>query len=130
MKRTKLRKHSKSPISKLKKEAWRVFSLFIRARDKYICFTCDKDLKGSRTLHAGHFISRRVNATLFDEINVAAQCMYCNLYNYGASGEFARRLIKKYGQKEFNNLLERGREYKQWDEKGLREIVSKYEPKA
>jgi hypothetical protein len=115
-------------ISTLKKKAWKVFSKWIRERDKYVCYTCGKDLKGSPALHAGHFISRRVGATMFDEMNVHAQCMYCNMYNYGSTGAYAERLIADYGVETFQALLKRGRTTHQFTRQELQDIIHNYQP--
>ena len=49
----------KQSISTLKKKLWKEFSLFIRNRDKWNCYTCGRRAEGSG-LHAGHFISKSV----------------------------------------------------------------------
>lgn len=125
------RKQRLESISHFKKLAWTEFSKYIRARDKYTCYTCLKDYSGNitRSLHAGHFISRRMNSTLFDEMNVHAQCMFCNMYNYGSTGAYAERLIKDYGMEEFQKLLKRGRESKQFTREELKEIANTYKQK-
>ena len=121
-----LRKHSKNKISVLKRKAWAIFSKWIRNRDNWTCFTCGSRFTGAG-LHAGHFVSRSHNATFFDELNVNAQCYPCNIYKRGNSGEYARRLIEKYGQRKFKALLERGRGIKQFKETELLEIIRKYQ---
>lgn len=125
MKRTKLRKRGKSELSKLKAEAWKVFSLFIRERDKYKCITCGKEGRGS-FMHAGHFISRKNNSVLFNEKNVHAQCFNCNLWRQGESGIYAQEIIKRYGIEEFDALVAKGKEIKQWTPQELKEIAQKY----
>ena len=55
----------------IQKKAWPVFSKWIRERDKYTCITCGKIGTGS-FMHAGHYISRKFKATMFDERNVHA----------------------------------------------------------
>ena len=128
MKKT-LRKRSKSPIAKVKAKAWKAFSLWIRKRDNWTCFTCGKRLKNSPTLHAGHFISRRHNATLFDERNVHAQCMYCNMWDYGNMGVYVDNLIKLYGVGIIEELRKKSRESKQFTVKELEEIEQEYRGK-
>ncbi len=90
MKRTKLKKQSKSKVSVLKRKLWAVFSLWIRQRDKNICFICGRTATGSG-YHSGHFIPKSVGGlTLyFHEDNVHGCCYNCNinlggnLYEYG-----------------------------------------------
>jgi DNA-directed RNA polymerase subunit N (RpoN/RPB10) len=86
-------------IPKLKKELWKVFSPFIRERDKYTCFTCGKKAIGSG-MHAGHFITGATcSAELyFNEINVHAQCFHCNINLSGNWVFYEQKMISKYGQ--------------------------------
>jgi len=80
LKRTKLRKKSKQKIPILKRKLWKVFSDYIKKRDKNICFTCSRRCEGSGA-HAGHFIPKSVGglALYFDEDNVHTQCFNCNI---------------------------------------------------
>jgi len=86
----------------------KVFSLFIRNRDSengYAkCFTCSK-IMTIKESQCGHFISRRHYATRWDEINCAAQCVGCNVYNQGNAPQFAANLEKKYGAGTIEKLL-------------------------
>ena len=114
-------------IRELKKDAWKIFSKWIRKRDNYVCFTCGKKGdKSMRGMHAGHFISRRHNATLFNEKNVNSQCMYCNMYDYGASGKYAQNLIKKYGVGIIDELVAESKKIKKWTKEELELIIKKY----
>jgi len=86
-------KAKSKPISKLKKELWKYFSLYIRQRDNFTCFTCGRKGEGS-AMHAGHFISKSVGgiALYFHEENVHAQCYNCNINLSGNQYEYAKRL--------------------------------------
>jgi len=106
LKRTLINKKSKRPIKKLKAEAWRLFSLFIRMRDclrttgsvEYgECITCNNTLPFEE-LQAGHFIPGRHNTNLFSEKGVHAQCKRCNLFLGGNQLEYRRQIIKLYGE--------------------------------
>ena len=113
--------------SQIKKEAWAVFSKWIRKRDNYTCYTCDTYYGPERMgLHAGHFVQRGHNSTFVDEMNVHAQCYACNVIKKGNAGEYAYRLIQQYGQEEFEKLVKRGRELKSWKPGELQEIITKY----
>lgn len=69
------------PLTKLIKKLDDVFQTVIRYRDNFTCITCGRKFpRGERTqLHAGHFVSRKIYATRWDEENVNAQCAACNL---------------------------------------------------
>jgi len=83
-------------ISLLKKKLWKEFSLFIRSRDNYTCFTCGRKGEGGG-MHAGHFIPKSVGGiTLyFHEDNVKSQCYHCNINLGGNQWEYGQRLGKK-----------------------------------
>ena len=80
----------------LKKKLWKVFSEYIRKRDKNICFTCGKYATGSG-YHAGHFIPKSVGglALYFHEDNVHGQCFSCNINLGGNQYEYGKRLGEK-----------------------------------
>ena len=103
----------------LRRRALGVFSKWIRSRDRFICFTCGKP--GN---HAGHFV--HINALDFDEININCQCCYCNTYNHGNLGEYAIRLINKYGQDKVNELSGRKHEIRRFTRDELEGIIERY----
>jgi hypothetical protein len=99
-----------------KKRAWTAFSKYIRLRDsilttgdpkRCICVTCGKEYpNGSfRSIQAGHFISGRHSAILFEETCCHGQCYNCNIILKGNSGAYTRYMKKRYGQKEIDRLL-------------------------
>lgn len=107
MKSTALRKEAKAhTMGWWKKEAWKVFSRYIRTRDKFKCFTCDLQMTLS-TSQAGHMIPRASGglSLYFHEQNVHCQCYRCNINLGGNGAEYARRYISKYGQDSFNTLI-------------------------
>lgn len=123
------KKTKKKSISKLKKEVWTVFSKWIRTRDKYICFTCGTRYPEEQgwKMHAGHFITRMHNATLYDERNVHAQCYACNIIKRGNVGIYASRLMTKYGDGIINELVKKSQEIKQFTPNELEELKKRYE---
>jgi len=106
-------KKKKVSISKLKKKLWTVFSLYIRQRDNYICFTCGRKGEGSG-MHAGHFIPKSVGGIglYFHEENVHAQCYNCNINLGGNQWEYGQRL----GVETVNKLMKIKGEYHKWTE--------------
>ena len=101
-----LRKKKQPSKKTLKDNAWKWFSKFIRLRDALKttgttshvkCITCGKLLEIS-SCDAGHFVSRRYTATLFDERNVHGQCRYCNRFLNGALLEYRRQIVRMYGE--------------------------------
>ncbi len=115
-------KVKKESVNAWKKKAWTVFSKWIRERDEYKCYTCP-----ARGQQAGHFISRRINAVLYDEMNVHAQCYFCNNYQAGNIGVYADRLMREYGTDAFQELLKRAKGSKQFTVPELKGIIEKYQ---
>lgn len=86
------------PVAKLKKDLWKQFSMYIRQRDKGVCFTCGKRDEWKNT-DAGHYIPKSVGGAnlYFNEKNVHAQCTGCNRFRHGNLSQYALRLQEKYG---------------------------------
>jgi hypothetical protein len=91
-------------------KADKYFSLYIRARDSVNgiakCCTCGRYVS---EFDCGHFLSRRFEATRYDERNAHAQCLKCNRFENGnqfAHGEFINR---RYGAGVADGLLEKSR---------------------
>ena len=88
-------------ISKLKKELDRWFSLYIRLRDAneygmVQCFTSGR-VYHYKSIHAGHFMSRKRLATRWCEWNVQPQSPADNLFGQGEQYKFSLNLDAKYG---------------------------------
>jgi len=99
-------------IRQLRKILWKLFSLYIRTRDKFTCVTCGKKATGSG-MHAGHFITGATcTASLyFFETNVHSQCFHCNINLSGNWVMYESFMKERYGQKHVDDLkLRRTRE--------------------
>jgi len=86
----------KKTNAQLKKQLWKVFSVYIRTRDKMVCFTCGRKGEGSG-IHAGHFIPKSIGGLVlyFHESNVHAQCYHCNINLGGNSYIYGQKLGEK-----------------------------------
>jgi len=124
MKRTKLRKLSKNPMRVLKRKAWKIFSEWIRKRDKYKCFTCSKQLTPQNS-NAGHYIHK--DCMDFNEKNINCQCVFCNSFKHGNLIEYGIRLEKKYGYGILQTLKREGDQIKKFKKSELEQIIKKYE---
>jgi len=85
----------------LKLKADRIFSKFVRLShadsDGYcLCYTCGKRLHW-KSIHNGHYISRRILATRYDILNCRPQCAGCNTFGEGRKDLFAIKLEAEYG---------------------------------
>lgn len=123
--KTKKKLNKKLSVLRLKKEADRVFSLWIRARDNHICFTCNRKLDPKQSQN-GHYVSRSHNSLRYDERNCHVQCMACNVFKHGAMDVYALKLIAKYGDNILIDLQREKNKVKQWTIKGLQELIERY----
>ena len=125
-------KPKKVSISKLKKKAWDMFSLYIRTKYDHegdlLCYTCGK--QGTiKTMQAGHGIAGRNNAVLFEEDLVRPQCVGCNLFGGGKYAIFMDKLIKEYGENKFANLVRMSALTFQYKAKDYQDIYETYKQK-
>lgn len=100
-------------LPKLKKEAWAVFSQYIRLRDCLkttdtlhmgACYTCGKVYPYTQ-LQAGHFLPGRRNSVLFNEEQVHAQCMACNVWNHGDFPTYLEKMRVDFGSEKVEEMI-------------------------
>lgn len=122
----------KNTVSVWKKKLDIVFSKYIHIRDKVNgkgqCFTCGSVFPIDE-LDAGHFRSRKYNATRYDEINVQLQCRKCNRFDSGALYEFGTELDTKYGKGTALNLIHKSYEIKKFSVDELKSLYVYYKGK-
>jgi len=92
---------AKPSVAKLKKTADKYFSIYVRTRDsdRYgnaECISCGVK-KPWKQQQAGHFVRRSVNALRYDDENVNAQCVGCNMFKAGEQYLYSKALDMKYG---------------------------------
>lgn len=127
MKRSKLRKQSKTKVSTLKRKLWKVFSEYIRLRDNYTCFTCGRKGEGSG-IHAGHYIPKSIGgiALYFHEKNVHAQCFYDNINLGGYGSMYHMKMIERYGVEEVNEIWKIKNQINRWSEQDYLQRIEHY----
>ena len=118
----------RSKLDRLKDNAWKTFSQYIRLRDP-LCVTHLVMGKKYKSENAGHFWHAVLD---FDEDNVNGQCVNCNKWNDGKLAEYSTYLLKKLGKKGFDALdirhsraLSEPKHYEEYYE----EIIKKYKTK-
>lgn len=126
-------KHNKgAPVSILKKELDRVYSLWIR--QKYSegglseCVTCGK-IKEWRYQHCGHYVSRTCLPLRWDEKNTHVQCVACNLYKEGNKPNYTIYLIKEYGNDVLEYFEAKKNNTMKLDRTILQALISEYKQK-
>lgn len=120
----------KGTLSWWKQEFWKVFSVFIRLRDKGECYTCGMK-KHWRQMQAGHMVPKATgNVLYFDETNVHCQCYYCNINLGGNGAVYAQRFIKQYGKKKFDTLMSKIHNEKIYTIPEYQKLIKKYKKKS
>lgn len=111
MKRSGIRRKSKSPLAKLKDELWELCKELTRLRYGYICYTCGKY---TQFPHTGHFITDSTCSTelSYDLKNLRPQCYACNIHKSGNWVEYERRLIRDHGKEYIEELKQRNEKTK------------------
>jgi hypothetical protein len=93
-----------------KQKADKYFSEYIRNRDSVngiaTCITCGKK---TGQFDCGHFISRRFQATRYDEQNAHAQCLKCNRFQNGNQYQHGKSIDDKYGEGTADELLQKSK---------------------
>ncbi len=106
VKRSPLKRKSKSDIRKLQDKLWELCKQIIRLRYPHFCYTCDKPIEGSNC-QTGHFIPKASSPAelKYSLDNLRLQCYHCNI-NLGGNGtEFYRRLEHNEGKEYVDKLF-------------------------
>ena len=120
-----IKKKKLPTMKRLKKDADKVFSDFIRQRDKGRCYTCD-NIKDWTEQQNGHYMSRRHTNTRYDEENCHCQCVSCNVFLRGNMPLYAIRLQKQYGNDILKDLFRKAHTTIKCDRLFLDKIIKKY----
>ena len=118
-------KKKQKTISQLKREADRVFGIWIRKRDNHRCYTCGYQKQPEET-QCGHYMSRSHTNTRYNEKNCHCQCVACNIFKYGNMQIYAIRLQNQYGQGILKELFRKAHMIKKADRKFYEGIIKKY----
>lgn len=94
-------------MNAMKTKLDKIFSLYIRTRDKGICISCGKKNEITQC-DCGHFFSRSILSLRYNEKNCSAQCRLCNQFKGGNIKEYEKALKRKYN----DNIIEELRKIK------------------
>jgi hypothetical protein len=122
-------KKTSASLAELKKELDRVFSIYIRIRDKGVCISCG-DEKYWKYQHCGHYVSRSYLSLRFDEKNCNVQCISCNIFKKGNMDEYAIALIRKYGKNILEDLNRRKHTSTKFSKQDYERMIALYKRKA
>jgi hypothetical protein len=112
----------------LMRKVWKLFSEYIRKRDKGRCFTCSVK-RDIREMHAGHFVHNKSTPVYFNELNVHCQCPKCNTFLGGNRDVYLRNIQKKYGIKKGDWLMAQRFKIHRYSIKELEELIETYKNK-
>jgi hypothetical protein len=115
-------------LSQYKKILDKYFSLFIRYRDKGICYTCGND-SGPKKAQCGHFVPRQYLSIRFDETNCHAQCYACNMLYNGQPSAYAVKLTEQYGPNKVKELESKRKEITKLTPQWYEEKIAYYKEK-
>ena len=120
-------KQKKPSVSKLKKKADALYSLYVRLRDSSPdglceCITCFEK-KPIKSMQAGHFMSRRFNSTRYEEENCNAQCYRCNVAFNGEQYKYGLNVDLKYGTGTAKKLMKMSAVPHQFTTEELQQII-------
>ena len=104
----KKRRSRSNSLPLMKKLAWGEFSKYIRMKDADSnglaeCITCGAK-NHWKEMNAGHFRHGKLD---FDEKNINVQCVRCNKWLSGNLGQYAIKIVKKYGVEAVDDLNQR-----------------------
>lgn len=135
---TNLKKDLLKSVPKLKKETWKWFSQYIRLRDCLkttktlhhgLCYTCGKDYPITQ-LQAGHFLAGRGGSVLFQEDQVHAQCMPCNVWKHGDFPTYQDKMRQEYGLERVEQMIRQRHDIHKWSRIELIELRELYKKKV
>lgn len=112
-----------TPLKSLRKKAWKVFSEYIRKRDKGRCICCGKRSHWKLT-HASHFIHS--SSLDFSEIGINASCPRCNTFLHGNLAFYSNNLVKIYGEEVLDYLIRESKKVRKYSREDLEDIIKKY----
>lgn len=125
MQKKKSKKIAGQTLSEVKKEFDRVFSIYIRQRDRGQCFTCNIK-KRWKYMQNGHYVSRTHMNTRYDETNNHCQCPGCNIFKHGNMDVYAINLIKKYGVDILEELNKKKNTIRKWSVVEMLSEIERY----
>lgn len=128
-----LRSHSKNEYPRLKREAWKWWSIVVRIgsvfnkRGEVECFTCGKKLHWKKA-HASHYMHGKLD---FNPINIHACCAKCNTFMHGNLGNYLNRLIQETGNVNIHDeLKEMARQEAKLTRDDLRTLIERLKKQA
>ena len=105
MRRTALKKKSKTSISLIQRQIWQECRR-IKHKERVDCYTCGaKDIQGANRQLGHMWAKASLGANFKYELDVLEwQCFACNIHRGGMGADFYKRKLKELGKKRMNEL--------------------------
>lgn len=115
----------KSDRTRLVEKLDRIFSKYIRLRDKQ-CVVCGS----TDRLQCGHLLSKMSYSTRWSEVNASTQCGHCNIVHNTNPGPYMLWFIDNHGKKELHKLTKEYSSHKKFSNKNIKELIDIYTEKV
>ena len=108
MKRSKIRKKSKQPISRIQRKLWEFCKQIIRLTYGNNCYTCPATGLVGSNWHTGHmFAKASLGSSLKYDLRVLRpQCYNCNINQGGRGADFIEKMRKVEGDSYVDAIIE------------------------
>lgn len=106
MKRSPLKKQSKTKVSLIQKQIWELCKQITRNKYGNVCYTCGAQGLTASNWHTGHMWAKAsLGAYLKYDLRILRpQCYKCNIHHGGMGAEFYRRMLKECGSQYMEDL--------------------------
>lgn len=106
MKRTPLKRKSKSNTRKLQDKLWELCKEITRLEHGSSCYTCDRTGLSGSNWHTGHMWAKASLPAIlkYDLRILRPQCYFCNINCGGQGARFYERMLKEKGKKYMDSL--------------------------
>ena len=128
MKRTPLKKKSKTSSATLQRKLWELCRKIIKKKYGSTCYTCGKQRLMKSNRHTGHFIPKAASGAYlkYDLRNLRPQCYHCTINLGGNGAAFYHNMVEREGQEYVDQLfLDKQKIVKADDH--YRMLIDKYE---
>lgn len=106
MKRSKLKKQSKTKISVIQRKLWELCKQIIRKKYGNICYTCGSTGLEGKNWHTGHMWAKQsLGAYMKYDLRILRpQCYHDNINLGGKGADFYAKMLKEIGQEAMEKL--------------------------
>ncbi len=106
LKRSKLAKASKVPISRLQRQIWELCKQIIRKKYLNSCYTCGQSQLTGSNWHTGHLWAKASLGSYlkYDLRVLRPQCYNCNINRGGAGADFYAKMLQEIGEEKMEQL--------------------------